>query len=376
MKIQSKNILTLGKAYLCFSLAMMAMTATAQNVSTIKQAGNIIPATDGNIQYVGRVSFRNPQSPSFTFPGVQIRAAFTGTSLKMIAKPKSGYFMVRIDGSKAFKVGFNSERDSVVSLAAALPEGRHEVNAMYVTEGYERIGEFRGFILDENAKMLEAPAMPERKIEFIGNSITCGYGVEDTDRADHFQDETCNHYYTYANLTAQALGAIHQVVARSGIGVYRCYDGPVTGDSINMNTEYTHTLLYDKTENWDFSRYTPQLVCINLGTNDTSTKGADPKLLKQGYVNLVKQVRDHYPKAKIVLLSGSMMGDDALILAKKTMDEVMNEAHKKGDKEIYRFDMSFQTGDLGYGADWHPSVAQHQKMASELIPFLKNLMNW
>ena len=71
--------------------------------------------------------------------------------------------MVRIDGSKAFKVGFNSERDSVVSLAAALPEGRHEVNAMYVTEGYERIGEFRGFILDENAKMLEAPAMPERK---------------------------------------------------------------------------------------------------------------------------------------------------------------------------------------------------------------------
>ena len=201
------------KTWLGLSFAMVAMTATAQNVSTIKQAG------------IGRVSFRNPQSPSFTFPGVQIRAAFTGTSLKMIAKPKTGYFMVRIDGSKAFKVGFNSERDSVVSLAAALPEGRHEVNAMYVTEGYERIGEFRGFILDENAKMLEAPVIPERKIEFIGNSITCGYGVEDTDRADHFQDETCNHYYTYANLTAQALGAIHQVVARSGIGVYRCYDG-------------------------------------------------------------------------------------------------------------------------------------------------------
>ena len=111
------------KTWLGFSLALMAMTATAQNVSTIKQAGNIIPATDGNIQYVGRVSFRNPQSPSFTFPGVQIRAAFTGTSLKMMAKPKSGYFMVRIDGSKAFKVGFNAERDSVVSLAAALPEG-------------------------------------------------------------------------------------------------------------------------------------------------------------------------------------------------------------------------------------------------------------
>ena len=95
MKIESKY----RKTWLGFSLALMAMTATAQNVSTIKQAGNIIPATDSNIQYVGRVSFRNPQSPSFTFPGVQIRAAFTGTSLKMMAKPKSGYFMVRIESS-------------------------------------------------------------------------------------------------------------------------------------------------------------------------------------------------------------------------------------------------------------------------------------
>ena len=59
------------KTWLGLSFAMVAMTATAQNVSTIKQAGNIIPATDSNIQYVGRVSFRNPQSPSFTFQHFQ-----------------------------------------------------------------------------------------------------------------------------------------------------------------------------------------------------------------------------------------------------------------------------------------------------------------
>lgn len=329
---------------------------------------------DTNIQYIGRIDDSDPMHPAFTYPGVQIRTGFTGTSLEMMCKLHSGYFMVEIDGGEPFKVSFLG--NTVSNLANGLADGTHQAIVTYIGEGYENVPEFHGFFVDKGKTLVPAAPLPTRKIEFIGNSITCGYGVEDTDRADHFQDETCNHYYTYANLTAQALGAVHQVVARSGIGVYRCYDGPVTGDSINMNTEYTHTLLYDKTENWDFSRYTPQLVCINLGTNDTSTKGADPKLLKQGYVNLVKQVRDHYPKAKIVLLSGSMMGDDALILAKKTMDEVMNEAHKKGDKEIYRFDMSFQTGDLGYGADWHPSVAQHQKMASELIPFLKKLMNW
>lgn len=366
-------------------VALMAMLAfapqdmAAENsvaVKTMKQAGTIVSADDAHIQYIGRVSMKNPASPMFTFPGVQIRAAFTGTSLKMMAKPMSGYFMAEIDNSKAYKVGFNAERDSVVTLAAALPEGKHSVRLMYVTEGYDRRAEFRGFILDEGCQMVDAPALPERRIEFVGNSITCGYGVEDTEAGDHFQDETCNHYYTYASRTARALGAIHQTVARSGIGVYRCYDGPVTGDSINMNTEYPHTLLYDKNEMWDFSRFTPQLVCINLGTNDTSTKGADPKLLRDGYRRLLGQVRGHYPKAKIVFLCGCMMNGDQLKQAQSAMNDVVAEAKKKGDKEVYRFDFTPHDGSLGYGADWHPSYEQHEKMAAELTPFLKELMGW
>ena len=50
------------------------------------------------------------------------------------------------------------------------------------------------------------------------------------------------------------------------------------------------------------------------------------------------------------------------------------EAHKAGDKLVYRFDFSPQTGDLGYGTDWHPSLRQHQRMADELTPFLRQLM--
>lgn len=359
---------------LIFSL-LFSVAVQAQGVKTIQQPGQFVPATDKHIQYVGRISFKNPESPMFTFPGVQIRATFTGTSLKMVAKPMSGYFMAEVDGSKAFKVGFNAERDSVVTLAVALADTRHDIRLMYVTEGYDRRAEFRGFILDEGRELVDAPALPSRRIEFIGNSITCGYGVEDVLKEDPFQDETCNHYYTYAALTARALGAIHQTCARSGIGVYRNYDGPITGDSINMNTEYTHTLLYDKSEQWDFSRFTPQLVCINLGTNDTSTSGADPVLLRQGYRNLIAQVRNHYPKAKIAVLCGSMMNGEQLAFAKAAMNDVCNELSAK-DKQIYRFDFTPQDGSLGYGASWHPSMEQHQKMASELIPFLQNLMGW
>ena len=38
--------------------------------------------------------------------------------------------------------------------------------------------------------------------------------------------------------------------------------------------------------------------------------------------------------------------------------------------------MSWQTGDLGYGADYHPSKWQHEKMAGELTAYLRGLMNW
>lgn len=343
---------------------------------TLVPAGTRIPATDNHIQYLGRISFRNPESPMFTFPSVQIRATFTGTSLKMIAKPKSGYFMAQIDRGEAFKVSFNSERDSIVTLATALPEGSHQVQLMYVTEGYDRRAEFRGFLLDKGHQLLPPPALSDRRIEFIGNSITCGYGVESTERDAGFQDETCNHYYTYAARTARNLEAEEMAVCRSGIGVYRNYNGPRTGDKINMNTEYTHTLLYDNSEMWDFSRYQPQVVCINLGTNDTSTTGADPDLLKKGYEKLLQQVRKAYPEAKIVFLCGPMMGSDDLVMAKKTMDEVVAEANKLGDKQVYRFDFTPQNGDLGYGASWHPSFWQQEKMAGELTPFLRKLMGW
>lgn len=375
-------VILAGLAFAALSASAQSYTTTWPDYQTSVAATLLVPQgqriapTDPAIEYVGRVSMRQPERPTFTFPGVTIRTAFTGTSLRMIAKPRSGYFMAQIDGCPAFKVGFNAERDSIVTLATALPYGQHEVQLMYVTEGYDRRAEFRGFIVDEGCRLAAPKAAPERRIEFIGNSITCGYGVEATEASAPFLDETCNHYHTYAARTARNLGAQHIVVARSGIGVYRNYNGPLTGDSINMNTEYTHTLLYDPSETWDFSRFTPQVVCINLGTNDTSTTGADPVLLKEGYVRLLGQVRGVYPKAKIVFLCGCMMNGDALELARRTMDAVVNETNAAGDREVYRFDFTPQNGSLGYGASWHPSYWQHGKMADELTPFLRDLMKW
>lgn len=361
------------RSSIVWMVALLSMNISAQNITP---KGEWIKPSNEGIQYVGRISFKHPDSPAFTYPGTQIIARFEGTSLKMVAKPMSGYFMAQIDKAEPFKVGFNAPADSIVTLATALPDGTHEVKLMYIIEGYERKPEFRGFLLDEGKQLADAPTLPKRKIEFIGNSITCGYGIESTNPREHFMDETENHYYTYAARTARALQAQHIAVARSGIGIYRNYAGPKTGNENCMPNEYDYTQLYNHSEAWDFHRYTPDVVCINLGTNDTSTEPYDLKLLEAGYRNFLKKVRGYYPHAKIVYLTGSMMDGKALENVTKTLNKVVEEANKAGDKEVYRFDMTPQNGSLGIGADWHPSIWQHEKMAGELTAYLRSLMGW
>lgn len=373
------------KTLLFFLMALTSQTAFSNKTFPLK--GTIVSPADKNILYTGRVSFTNPERPAWNYPGVQIIAAFEGTSLQMIAKPRSGYFVAQVDAAEPFKVTFRSDNDSVVTLATALPDTRHTIRLMYAIEGYEMYPEFWGFILDPGKSLLPPPALPDRKIEFIGNSITCGYGNEGTDKNEHFTYETENHYYSYASIAARQLCAQHWVVARSGIGAYRNYGDAKTGSPRScMPVQYEYTgyaldldLRQEASflrEKWDFARYQPDVVCINLGTNDLSTNNYDLKLLKQGYQTLYRLVRSHNPQSKIVFLSGSMLNGKELQQCRQLLDEVTAEARQSGDAQVYRFDFSPITGDAWYGNDWHPNIYQDEKMAAELTAFLRDLMNW
>ncbi len=375
------------KKILALLLLVFMCHGTFAANKTFPLKGTYISPADKHILYAGRISFTNPERPAWNYPGVQIIAVFEGTSLKMMAKPGSGYFVAQIDEAEPFKVAFRGAKDSIVTLATALPAGRHMVRLMYAIEGYEFYPEFWGFVLDKGCSLVDAPALPSRKIEFIGNSITCGYGNEGMLKEEHFEYESENHYYSYASITARQLEAQHWVVARSGIGAYRNYGDAKTGSPRScMPLQYEYTgYAYDLKlrqeptflkEKWDFSRYQPDVVCVNLGTNDLSTQNYDLKLLKEGYQKLYKLVRQHNPKAKIVFLTGSMLYNKELKEARQLLDEVTAEAQKAGDKEVYRFDMEPIQGNEWYGNDYHPNVYQDEKMAGELTAYLRGLMKW
>lgn len=348
-------------------LAIAAIGCTQQNTQP-----EFITADDSRIEYIGRVSHTVKNVARYTYPGTTILANFSGTSIAMKTKPESGFYMVEIDENEAFKVSTQTP-DSLIVLADSLENGMHSIKIMYVVEGYELKPEFYGFVLDAGATLGQKPTLPELKIEFIGNSITCGYGVEGS-AEEGFTYDTENHYFTYAAITARKLGAQHFAVARSGIGIYRNYGAPREGSAECMPAMYHQTLFADTTETWDKSLYTPDIVCVNLGTNDTSLDNYDTEKLTSAYTDFVARLRSIYSDAQIVMLTGSMMNGKALEDVQKALNTVVDNAQKNGDKNIHRFDFTPQDGSLGYGSDWHPSKAQQQKMADELVPFLQKII--
>lgn len=329
---------------------------------------NLVKATDPAISYMGRTYVTPDSTVRFNYPGVTAMLNFSGPSLRMLTNPGSGYWMVEVDSLPAFKYHI-APQDSVMIVADGLSKDPHSARITYCIEGFEFNPEIRGFLLADDGKLGNAPAKGNLKIEFIGNSITCGYGTEAQSEKERFSYDTENHTLGYAYLTARELGADFNMVCRSGIGIYRNFGGKAEGDSLGiMPLEYDNTMLYNHDVPWDFSRFSPDIVCVNLGTNDTYRSDYRLDLIENNFNELVTRIQSRHPDAKILLLTGSMMNGKPLEDIRSVLDNVA-----KSHKEVYRFDFTPQDGSLGYGADYHPSTAQARKMADELIPVIRNL---
>ena len=338
----------------------------AQSEKKNEFSGKRIDARNPGISYMGRIHWTENGEGAFSYPGTAAMLRFKGTGLGLETSPGSGKFVVEIDDMAPKTVVF-SPSDSILILAENLIDTIHNVRVTYAIEGFEFNPSFRAFHIEGD--LLTAGKKPELKIEFIGNSITCGYGIEDDDPNNGFSYDTENHTMTYAHRAARALDADVNIVARSGIGIYRNFGSPKEGDTKTMPLEYDYTLLYNHDYKWDHSQFHPDIICINLGTNDTSEDNYDIALYEKHYREFLSYLRSIHPKAKIVLLTGAMLQGQPLADVKTVLDRLASE-----DNLTYRFDMSPQTGDLGYGADWHPSARQAEKMAEELIPYLRTLI--
>jgi hypothetical protein len=319
-----------------------------------------------NIAYIGRFDFSDRKQPVFMYSGCEIRTVFKGTSVELIMADDSlrNWFNVFIDDSSFVIVA--DRKDSTYLLASDLQKKKHTLSIIRRTEWHGGNTTLIGLRIDKRGKLYK-PEVKERRIEFIGDSYTCGYGIEGKSHDEHFTYSTENNYLTFGAVTARSLSAEYLTICRSGIGIVQGYGG---GRDFTMPRFYDE-ITNDSTKVWDYKLYQPQLVVIDLAGNDLSAP-LDSTEFVNASVKFLKRIRTNYASSKIVCVAGPSSPDEGWLKWQNLIHGAVNEFGRT-DKDAYYFAFtSFEPS----GSDWHPNVEEHKKMSEELIPFLKDLMHW
>ena len=343
-----------------------------------------IPASDGRLTYIGRTK-TDDGAVSFDWTGVYLKVRFQGSSLSFkVSDTKKDYYNVWLDSSMDKTpdkvIAVHGSDSTVFIFSAEELRGRfgkdrkaakapHQVILQKRTEGTQGKTTISSFTTD--GIFLQADPPKGRIIEFIGDSYTCGYGSEASNK-ERFKPETENQNLTYACATARYFGADQIVIAHSGMGIARNYNGKYTDD--NMVRYYLRTINTDPESKWDAkaSRLKPDITVIYLGTNDFSTQlQPAERVFVRNYINLLKEIKDFYGEGHPVLCMAPK--HDILIFEyiKKAVDTCgLTDIHLLG------LGPSIHNNDEDMGADGHPAYGGHLKIAYSVIPYISTITGW
>ena len=243
---------------------------------------------------------------------------------------------------------------------------------------------------------------PDRRILFIGDSITAGYGVEageaPGDTSYVYDSADTNPLRAYPYLTARGLSADFQLFCWSGNGVISHWientDLPDTADlmpalypytaknteevvRITMSAKGVRGVSFDPNAPagsprgltiYDPAEFVPDVIVSNLGTNDASyTKGtpARERLFMQRYAQFLAALGRDYPGALKIAAYGLM---------EQSLAPAVREAAFLSDSLYLPLPMLDPADGLGGGQ--HPGALTHTRTAKILIQAIRQQTGW
>ncbi|MCQ2597194.1 MAG: GDSL-type esterase/lipase family protein [Treponema sp.] len=271
-----------------------------------------------------------------------------------------------------------SEKENQCVLFESDTEKTVKIRVMKISENAFGMAGFKSLEIDGNLKELPAPNY-SMKLEYIGDSITCGYGIDGVWEKDVFRTDIERADKGYAYLTARKLNADYNMISWSGIGLSSTYVDPsieLPENNWTMPRTWPYTdkhasiLLKKDPEVWDSSKYKPDFVIINLGTNDQSwTRDKEERTLTfiNLYRGLIEEVHRRSPEAKIICCLGVM--GQLLCPAIETAVNKFKAEFPSAKIKTLTFPVQLESD--GIAADWHPSAVTHEKMSQKLSEFIK-----
>ncbi|WP_281865177.1 SGNH/GDSL hydrolase family protein [Flavobacterium sp. GSB-24] len=331
---------------------------------------------DKHLYYMGRVGFSN-SSAEFYWSGTSVSINVKGTKeVKALLDVKKdfNYYYAIVDGNTSnlekIKVG-KGKKAYIIATFSDLK--KHQVELVKITNTDENTTLFYGFEIDKNATVLKPKKEKKRKIEFFGDSITCGHGVDvPIDSTDSGAPKYFNNFKTYDAITARHFDAQYHCTAKSGIGVMVSWFPQI------MPEIYDRINPEDSNSKWNFSGYVPDIVVINLFQNDSwivnmpqneqfkirfGTTKPNNEFIIEAYIDFISKIRMHYPNAQIICCLGNM----DIVREGSIWPELVNAAVAKlNDKKIVSHFFSYKN------TNGHPKEKEQQAMADDLIQFIEN----
>ena len=342
------------------------------------------PAAVTSVRLIGRFdppAFDERRPARFAWSGSSFEVRFTGSSLTMrlraapleMATPYS----VRVDGAVPVVVDVSSTRERYELAAGLDPAHPHEVMVTREAEANAGVHELLGVELAPGGRFLP-PRDRRLRVEVIGDSITCGYGVLGADAHCAFSYATERASETYAARLGRALDADVTTVCWSGRGVVRNYDGSTAA---TMPELFERTLPAEPQVPWKFATAPPpDAVVINLGTNDFLGGEGRPLNLaafEDTYVRFARRVREVYPRAALLVTTSPMLHAEPTPsgtstvkeLARTRLEHVVARRTAEGDQQIELIQLD--DASTHWGCDYHPDVAMNVAIAASLEPVLR-----
>ncbi len=309
----------------------------------------------------GAVCFNNSASGfEVRFSGTSLSAEIYSTTVVSAEYAGDPAVYVLVDGETDYTRAERIELDGygsaeTVALAEGLEAGEHTVRVLKCTQA--KYGEARLLKLMADGGFLAPPAKATLKVELIGDSILSGCeAMVEEGLPDSGLLRNENSLASYGYIAASALGAQVSAVCRAGALVSGYNSLPSLPDYYDLVDEFSDEL-------WDFSCYLPDIVIVDLGTNDLGN-GAPEAFYAERYAQFLGHVRDLYPSALIVCCTGAMNS-----LCDEPVGQMVGRLQAAGDEKICHYTLPVQ-----YAAG-HPRERHHRENGEALAQYIASLLD-
>jgi lysophospholipase L1-like esterase len=277
---------------------------------------------------------------------------------------KTTTYTVRVDDRAPVVIPVSHEREQYEVASGLDDDTPHRISITRDAEAFAGVHELLGLDLSPGGRFLP---LPERalRLEIVGDSIACGYGVLGADASCPFTFATERASLAYPALVGRALDADVTTLCWSGRGVLRNYDGSTKE---TMPELFERTLPVPPGTPWSFRAPPPSAVIVALGTNDfLGGKGVplDLPAFEAAYVRFLVRVRELYPVAWLFVATSPMIAPGPLRdLARASLDRVVARRTADGDTHVTLLDLDHQGARVG--CDSHPNAEMHRLLARQV----------